>query len=120
MRKIIAIVCILALCMGALGCASQTGSGSTITLAQAQAGVDYLESSVTTLQKALEDAKATGDPDKIATAQSVLDKAQAAAAAFKASLPNASQDSWDVARSLITTAVSVLGPIALQALVSGS
>ena len=96
-----------------------TPTGSGISAAQATAGVEYLESTVTVLQKALDAAKATGDPTKVAQAQSVLDNAKNAAATFKASIP-ADQGSYDIARSLITTAVSVLGPVALQALVSGS
>lgn len=96
---------------------ASTGSG--ISAAQATAGVEYLESTVAALQKALDAAKATGDPTKVAQAQSVLDNAKNAAATFKASIP-ADQGSYNIARSLITTAVSVLGPIALQALVAGS
>lgn len=96
---------------------ASTGSG--ISAAQATAGAEYLESTVTVLQKALDAAKATGDPAKVAQAQSVLDNAKNAAATFKASIP-ADQGDYNIARSLITTAVGVLGPIALQALVSGS
>jgi hypothetical protein len=96
---------------------ASTGSG--ISAAQATAGVEYLESTVAVLQKALDAAKITGDPAKVSQAQSVLDNAKNAAATFKASIP-ADQGSYDTARSMITTAVSVLGPIALQALVSGS
>jgi len=119
-KSIVSLLLVCVLSAGLCGCAtsSGSGSGSGITTAQAQAGVDYLQSSVTALQKALEDAKATGDPDKIATAESVLSKAKAAADAFAATLPDASQDQWDVARSCITTAVAVLGPMALQALVA--
>ena len=98
---------------------SITGGGSGISAAQATAGVEYLESTVAVLQKALDAAKVTGDPAKVAQAQSVLDNAKNAAATFKASIP-ADQGSYDIARSLITTAVSILGPIALQALVAGS
>jgi len=114
------LVCVLSVSVsaGLCGCATSSGSGSGISTAQAKAGVAYLQSSVSALQKALAEAKATGDPDKIATAQAVLDKATVAAEAFAASLPDASEDQWDVARSLISTAVSVLAPIALQALVA--
>lgn len=111
-------VACLILALALSGCAGASTSSSTaITAEQAKAGVEYLESSVATLQAALDAAKATGDPSKVATAQAVLDKAKAAAEAFKAS---ATAPDWDFARSLITTAVSVAAPIAMQALVSGS
>jgi hypothetical protein len=103
---------------GLTGCAGTSGGGQAITVEQAKAGSAYLESSVATLQKALDDAKAGGDPAKVATAQAVLDQAKSAAAAFAASLPQGDQVEWDAARSLITTAVSVLGPLALGALVA--
>jgi hypothetical protein len=115
MRKFIAYL-FLALSLG--GCAgTSTSSSIVITAEQAQAGALYLESSVTTLQTALDAAKATGDQAKVTTAQAVLDKAKAAAEAFKATTTTTN---WDFARSLITTAVSVAAPIAIQALVSGS
>lgn len=111
--------CILSAGLAGLsGCAATPGSGQAITVEQAKAGAAYLESSVAALQKALEDAKAGGDPAKIATAQAVLDQAKSASAAFAASLPKGDQGEWDAARSLITTAVSVLAPLAVRAIVS--
>ncbi len=108
-------VCILA---SLPGCAATSGSGQGITVEQAKAGAAYLESSVAALQKALDEAKAGGDPAKVSTAQAVLDQAKSASAAFAASLPQGDQVEWDAARSLITTAVSVLGPLAVRAIVA--
>lgn len=112
---LIAATCLLPACARS-GAVNTDGSGAGISGAQAAAGVEYLETSIVALQKALDAAKETGDPGKVATAQSVLDQAKATAEVFKATIP-ASQDQWDVARSVLTTAVSVLGPIALEALV---
>lgn len=112
------MVMILSLSFACTGI-NTASTGPSISAAQATAGVEYLESTVTVLQKALDAAKITGDPAKVSQAQSVLDNAKNAAATFKASIP-ADQGDYNTARSLITTAVSVLGPIALQALVSGS
>ena len=112
------MVMILSLSFACIG-KSIAPAGSSISAAQATAGAEYLESTITVLQKALDAAKATGDPAKVAQAQSVLDNAKNAAVTFKASIP-ADQGDYNIARSLITTAVGVLGPIALQALVSGS
>lgn len=105
----LALLLILSLCLP--GCAG-------VTVEQASWGADYLEKSVVRLRADLEAAKATGDPAKIATAEAVLSRAEAAAAEFKASLPDTKQQDWSVARSLLTTAVSVVSPIVLQALVA--
>lgn len=113
---------LLAISLGGAGaCTSvNTASSPGLTVEQAQAGAEYLKASITKLQEALDAAKATGDPAKVAAAQSVLDQAQKAAAAFESSLPSGKQEKWDAARSLLTTATGVLAPIAIQALVSGS
>lgn len=120
MKKLIP-VCLLALSLGGAGaCAPMnTTSSSGLTVEQVKAGTDYLKASVIKLQGALDAAKVTGDPVKVASAQAVLDQAQKAAMAFESSLP-ADQEKWDAARSIITMAADILAPIAIQALVSGS
>lgn len=107
--SVLALILSLALCLP--GCAG-------ITVEQASWGAEYLEKSVVRMRADLEVARGTGDPAKIATAEAVLARAEAAAADFKASLPNTDQKDWSVARSLLTTAVSVVSPIVLQALVA--
>lgn len=111
MKLLSTLVLMLAFVVCLPGCAG-------VTVEQASWGAEYLEKSVVRMRADLEAAKATGDPAKIATAESVLARAEAAAADFKASLPDTDQKDWSVARSLLTTAVSVVSPIVLQALVA--
>lgn len=118
--KNIVVLALLAVYLSLPGCSGLNSlSSSSITTEQAQAGAAYLQSSIESLQKALDAAKPTGDANKIATAQTVLDQANVAAKAFQNSIASsASQSKWDVARSILSTAVEVLGPIAVQALVA--
>lgn len=107
------LVLVVALC----GCTRVNGVVSSVSLEQAQAGAAYLDSSIVSLQKALDEAKAGGDAAKIKQAQQVLDEATKASSVFKSTL---AQSDWDFARSIITTAVEVVAPIVVKALVSGS
>lgn len=106
-------------------CAPTTGTtGGQVDPAKIQAGIMYLETTEATIEGALAAAKVKY-PEKAAAidaqAGPVLSDLKVAIAAFKAAY--ASQDmtkamsAWDVARPLVTTAISVAAPYAIGALV---
>lgn len=109
---------------GCNSCAPIVGTGGQIDPAKIQAGIMYLESTEAAIESALAVAKVKY-PEKSAAiaaqAGPVMESLKVAIAAFKAAY--AAQDmtkamnAWDVARPLITSAISVAAPYAIGALV---
>lgn len=118
-----ALALIVFLAVSLVGCQPTITSGE-VDVAKLQAGVTYLESTLASIETAVTVAKAAY-PEKAAviTAQvdPVVSNLRVAIATFKGAV--AAQDTskavtaWDVARPLVTTAISVAAPYAIGALV---
>jgi len=117
-----ALVLSLTLCLP--GCAGlTTGTTTPTTLAQMQAGAEYLDSTLATVAGAVAGAKIKY-PEKAAHIEQdidpVLTELRAATATFKAAL--AAQDvevgatTWTTARALVTSLMSAAMPYLIGAL----
>lgn len=128
MRKLKALFTVLALCavltLTACSSCAPLPSGSQIDPARVQAGVMYLETTLVTVEAAIAATKAKY-PDKAAQIDAqvgpVVSDLRVAISAFKAA--SVAQDmsraasAWDVARPLVSAAISVAAPYMLGALV---
>lgn len=92
------------------------------TYGKLQSGAEYLDASLSAVSTALETAASTLPPEKqarLTDAREALLTAKAAASTFKANMSSPAQadNAWTVARAALSTAISVAGPILIQAMV---
>jgi len=113
------------LALGAAGCAAAPGGQTTIDPAQHDAALAYLQSSLDNVQASAEAAK-LAHPENAAAIDAqvapVISQLKAAVSSYKASLGTArassTSEAWATARAVLSTAVSVVGPVAINALVA--
>lgn len=123
MRKILAILVVV--CMLSLAACgpmtSTTAAGQTgVTIEQQNSGLDYLQQSLTMVQAAAAQAKLQKPADAAAIdaqVMPVIQQLQSSIALYQQTVNTpASSEAWATARAVLTTAVSVLGPIAIEAI----
>lgn len=101
---------------------NSTPAMSEQTYAKLQAGAEYLDSSLTAMNTALDSIAGSLPADKAAKltdARATMTIAQNAATVFKSSMNSSTESSnkaWDTARSAISTALAIVGPLVIQSM----
>lgn len=119
-----ALLFMVLLAAACTSCAPASGPGGQIDPARIQAGVMYLETTLATVEGGVAVAKAKY-PDKAqaidAQVGPVVSELRVAISAFRSTASagdySKATTAWDVARPLVSTAISVAAPYALGALV---
>jgi ribosomal protein L29 len=127
MRKFMllpALAIVLGVCLQIGACAGVGGSSDPASIAQQQAALTYLQSTLTALQTAEAQAEAQNPASAAqikAQVAPVLTQLQTSISDYQAAITANSSTgvstTWATAESIISTAVEVLGPAAIEALV---